>query len=79
MKIEIQSKPTQDEFKIIEKGKRSFVHPCLAQIDNYDCEIIYNIPFKFFLVDYQRNADGIFERSLLTTNVKEIIETLIEK
>lgn len=78
MKIEIQSKPIQDEYKTIEKGKRSFVHPSLSSVEQYDCEIIYNIPCKFFVVNYQRNNMGVYEKTLLTANVKDIIETLME-
>jgi hypothetical protein len=76
MKIEIHSKPTQEEYKTLERGKRGFVHPCLASIEQYDCEIIYNIPYKFFIVNYAHDVQGKYIKTLLTANVTDIVEIL---
>jgi len=78
MKIEIQSKPLQGEYITLELGKRSFLHPKLKIIDMFDCQIVYNIPNKFFIVDYKKEGQ-IYTKTLLTTSVEFIIEVLLEK
>ena len=54
MKIEIQSRPIQGDYITLELGKRAFLHPSLKILDNFDCHIVYNIPNKFFIVDYKK-------------------------
>ena len=75
MKIEIQSKPIQDEFVVLERGKRGFCHPSLKAIEQVDCVLTYNIPYKFFIVDYAR--EGIL-KTVISSRVDFIIEVLLE-
>lgn len=75
MKIEIYSKPIQSEYVILEKGKREYIHPKLKLLDNYDCLITYNIPYKFFIVDYN-NENGKYTKTLISSQVDAIIELL---
>lgn len=76
MKIEIHSKPIQDEYVVLEKGKRGFCHPSLKAIEQVDCVLTYNIPYKFFIVDYTR--EGSF-KTAISSRVDFIIEVLLEK
>lgn len=76
MKIDIKTKPIQEEYVILEAGKRSFCHPSLKVLEYYDCKIVYNIPNKFFIVDY--NRDGNL-KTLLSSRVDFIIDILLGK
>jgi len=76
MKIEIQSKPIQEEYVVLERGKRGFCHPSLKAIEQIDCILTYNIPYKFFIVDYTR--DGIL-KTAISSRVDFIIEAILGK
>jgi len=76
MKIEIHSKPIQSDFVVLEKGKRAYLHPKLKLLDDYDCIITYNIPYKFFIVDY-KNENGKYTKTLISSQVDVIIEFLL--
>jgi hypothetical protein len=77
MKIEIISNPIQSEYITLEKGKRSFIHPNLRVIEDYDCDLVYNRIHKFFVVDYKR-INGSFTKTFMTTNIDSMIEILFE-
>ncbi len=76
MKIDIKTKPIQEEYVILEVGKRGFCHPSLKVLEYYDCKIVYNIPNKFFIVDYIRDGNL---KTLLSSRVEFIIDILLGK
>ena len=78
MKIEIHSKPIQSEYIVLERGKRAYLHPKLKLVDDVDCVITYNIPYKFFIVDY-KFENGKYTKTLISDQVDLIIEILFEK
>ena len=77
MKIEIHSKPIQEDFITLEMGKRAFLHPSLKAIENYDCKLVYSLDHKFFIVDYKK-VDGTYTKTLMTPSIEFMIEILFE-
>jgi hypothetical protein len=77
MKIEIYSKPLENNYIFLERGKRSLLHPKLKVIDFYDCSIMYYIHEKIFVVDY-KSIGGTYTKTLLTSTIDDIVSTLSE-
>ena len=79
MKMEFNTKqPPPKEFKVLERGKRSLLHPNLKVIDNFDCHIEYNIRYKYFVVDYMWDGEQ-YTKTMYSDDIKFILEILFEK
>jgi hypothetical protein len=70
--------PELVEFK---QGSRNMIHPSFSEIDNLDCNFLYNKQQRFFIVDYApviNSGTKIYTRTIMSNNIKYIIECVKE-
>ena len=80
MKIILNYNQEQNDFIVIEPGKRRFLHPKLEDIEFVHCDIVYNKVLKYFIVDYNdeynTRSDIIYIKTLMTSDINYLIEIL---
>jgi hypothetical protein len=75
MQIMINTIPIQEEYITLEKGKRSRIHPNLTVLEYYNCNMVYNVFNKFFIVDY-KFENGKYSKTLISSQIDYLIEVL---
>jgi hypothetical protein len=65
----------EKEILIIANGKRRYLHPQLAILEEIDCRVWYDREYKFFYVEYDF-VDGVPNKSILTKETGSILQEI---